>query len=655
MFVMTATQQVPDRVDSIEPLSLSTMDTEQKPVDIDNSSRQKPVNVDIARKQSPSIKDEKVTTFDASHNPSNMYITKDDMQGNLGLSDAIGDNNMVYPQVTFSPQAQYFYGGYENPAIDWEGHSHLLNLESLDVGQTGVYNENPSLVYPGYGYSPQMLYGSYSPVMTALPSISGDGQLYSTQQFQFSGAYYQQPSPTNISSATPISQADWTMSIDQQGSFPADTLNFNANLFTPTPGYHLSYNSSGGDCLRFSEGIGSATPLLSSVASPQAIATLSFGQSTMPFGLGSLQQKSSYGFGSSVGSLERGYPHGVHHSNRYGTSFPNSEIKDQGAVAVQKGRRQGLGNALLCSCNGTLDFLNEQNRGPRANRTKNQMTEKIPLLENPNNSSGGIDHNLYNSPDFVTEYKDAKFFIIKSYTEDNVHKSIKYGVWASSSNGNRKLDSSYHEAKNKEDPCPVFFFFSVNASAQFCGVAEMIGPVDFEKSVDYWQQDKWNGQFPVKWHIVKDVANNLFRHITLENNDNKPVTNSRDTQEVKLEQGLEMLSIFKKHEYEASILDDFEFYEEREKAMQERKALQHRLSNSARPVPAAFRDDQRNPSSLINQFSKNFAHALRLEERGDADLSKDKNNSLSIGIAPKSDDMIKPATAIVTTSLGSVK
>lgn len=72
----------------------------------------------------------------------------------------------------------------------------------------------------------------------------------------------------------------------------------------------------------------------------------------------------------------------------------------------------------------------------------------------------------------------------------------------------------------------------VNASAQFCGVAEMIGPVDFEKSVDYWQQDKWSGQFPVKWHVIKDVPNSQFRHIVLENNDNKPVTNSRDTQEV---------------------------------------------------------------------------------------------------------------------------
>lgn len=74
----------------------------------------------------------------------------------------------------------------------------------------------------------------------------------------------------------------------------------------------------------------------------------------------------------------------------------------------------------------------------------------------------------------------------------------------------------------------------MNASGQFCGVAEMTGPVDFSKSVDYWQQDKWNGRFPVTWHIIKDIPNCQFRHIILENNDNKPVTNSRDTQEVRV-------------------------------------------------------------------------------------------------------------------------
>lgn len=72
----------------------------------------------------------------------------------------------------------------------------------------------------------------------------------------------------------------------------------------------------------------------------------------------------------------------------------------------------------------------------------------------------------------------------------------------------------------------------VNASGQFCGVAEMAGPVDFENDADYWQQDRWSGQFPVRWHIVKDVPNGRFRHILLDNNDNKPVTHSRDSQEV---------------------------------------------------------------------------------------------------------------------------
>ena len=72
----------------------------------------------------------------------------------------------------------------------------------------------------------------------------------------------------------------------------------------------------------------------------------------------------------------------------------------------------------------------------------------------------------------------------------------------------------------------------VNGSGQFVGVAEMIGNVDFNKSMDFWQLDKWSGFFPVKWHIVKDIPNSLLRHILLENNENRPVTYTRDTQEV---------------------------------------------------------------------------------------------------------------------------
>lgn len=72
----------------------------------------------------------------------------------------------------------------------------------------------------------------------------------------------------------------------------------------------------------------------------------------------------------------------------------------------------------------------------------------------------------------------------------------------------------------------------VNGSGQFVGVAEMIGKVDFNKTMKFWQLDKWSGFFPLKWHIVKDVPNSQLRHILLENNENKPVTFTRDTQEV---------------------------------------------------------------------------------------------------------------------------
>jgi hypothetical protein len=80
--------------------------------------------------------------------------------------------------------------------------------------------------------------------------------------------------------------------------------------------------------------------------------------------------------------------------------------------------------------------------------------------------------------------------------------------------------------------CSSCFLFQVNTSGQFVGLAEMLGPVDFKKTMDFWKEDKWNGFFPIIWHIIKDIPNRLFRHIILEHNDNRPVTFSRDTQEV---------------------------------------------------------------------------------------------------------------------------
>ncbi|KAH0903003.1 hypothetical protein HID58_042506, partial [Brassica napus] len=55
-----------------------------------------------------------------------------------------------------------------------------------------------------------------------------------------------------------------------------------------------------------------------------------------------------------------------------------------------------------------------------------------------------------------------------------IHKSIKYNVWSSTSNGNKKLNAAYNEAAGDKSSCPVFLIFSVNTSGQFVGLAEMV-------------------------------------------------------------------------------------------------------------------------------------------------------------------------------------
>ncbi|MBN3280550.1 YTHD1 protein, partial [Polyodon spathula] len=182
-------------------------------------------------------------------------------------------------------------------------------------------------------------------------------------------------------------------------------------------------------------------------------------------------------------------------------------------------------------------------------------TESHPVLEKLRAAHS------YNPKDFDWNLKNGRVFIIKSYSEDDIHRSIKYSIWCSTEHGNKRLDSAFRTMNSKG---PVYLLFSVNGSGHFCGVAEMRSPVDYGTSAGVWSQDKWKGKFDVKWLFVKDVPNSQLRHIRLENNDNKPVTNSRDTQEVPLEKAKQVLKIIATYKHTTSIFDDFSHYEKRQ-------------------------------------------------------------------------------------------
>lgn len=204
-----------------------------------------------------------------------------------------------------------------------------------------------------------------------------------------------------------------------------------------------------------------------------------------------------------------------------------------------------------------------------------QQQQSVAVVQNNANGDNYPQHpvldklrleNNYNPKDFDLNPKNVKFFIIKSYSEDDIHRSIKYSIWCSTEHGNKRLDQAFREAKGL-----VYLFYSVNGSGHFCGMAQMVSHVDYNSTANVWAQDKWKGQFKVKWIYVKDVPNSQLRHIRLENNENKPVTNSRDTQEVPPEKGKQVLKIMHTFRHTTSIFDDFLHYEKRQEEDEQRK------------------------------------------------------------------------------------
>jgi YTH domain-containing family protein len=124
----------------------------------------------------------------------------------------------------------------------------------------------------------------------------------------------------------------------------------------------------------------------------------------------------------------------------------------------------GSGQKLLNE-NGSGDLEKQSSKKPPAIIVKSH-TSRLPV----SNSEGTIHIRTdeYNRHDLRVDYTYAKLFVIKSIGEADVHKSIKYGVWSSSSSGNIKLDNAFRDAdrisKRNNTKCPVFLFFSVSVS-----------------------------------------------------------------------------------------------------------------------------------------------------------------------------------------------
>ncbi|KAJ7533270.1 hypothetical protein O6H91_13G040100 [Diphasiastrum complanatum] len=524
--------------------------------------------------------------LDSNADVSSAVVVAEPVNHNVN-HEGIVDSGIYYAANGYGPHGyvyDYTHGGYESPICEWEEYPRYVGPDGVEI-HSGFYGENAPVIFhqPGYGYASQPTYGPYSPA-AQMPTMGADGQLYGPPAFQYRGPIYQQalpPGPQDVRGGfegfrVNPAWGDGSKSTDRQRPGNPGTVHPISSQPMPSPGHPTQQLRPISQAQVRMSAPQSHRPTR---ASSPALGPGSLGRGYPPLPRGVLNLPGAGRAGRGAGGHDLDL-----RANGNGRTWigDKNKLRERAFEQLSNGSSNGNGNL-----NGHMDVLNEQNRGPRISRIRNlrltpsavnQINCQNGLPTENSDASTHLPREQYNLSDFTTSYADAKFFVIKSYSEDDVHKSIKYQVWASTPNGNKRLDGAYQEvqarATGKQGSCPVFLFFSVNASGQFCGLAEMTGAVDFMKSVDYWQQDKWSGQFSVKWRIIKDIPNSQFRHIILENNDNKPVTNSRDTQEVKFEQGFEMLNIFKNYPSKTSILDDFQFYDSRQKTMQDKKIRQ---------------------------------------------------------------------------------
>ena len=139
----------------------------------------------------------------------------------------------------------------------------------------------------------------------------------------------------------------------------------------------------------------------------------------------------------------------------------------------------------------------------------------------------------------------AYFFVIKSFNEEDIEMAMKHNVWSSTPAGNRALAAAWKHSQKISPSLPIYLFFSTNGSGKFCAVAQMFGSVDFSKTESCWAcPQRYPGSFPVRFLLKKDILNKHLSHICLPNNDFRPITHSRDVQQVLSKEGEKVLKIF---------------------------------------------------------------------------------------------------------------
>ncbi|CCC12586.1 hypothetical protein SMACR_06993 [Sordaria macrospora] len=175
-------------------------------------------------------------------------------------------------------------------------------------------------------------------------------------------------------------------------------------------------------------------------------------------------------------------------------------------------------------------YDNRSYRGDDKGFFDDHRGEKAPRAQSPRRS-----RELEHVEHFNTGEKgDTRFFVLKSFNNENLEKAMEDGIWVTQTSNEEKFTKAFETCRN------VIFFFSVNKSKAFQGVALMTSLPSADISKASWMKNiHWQTSPPFRLKWLTKVAVPFSRIGYLKNslNENLSVLIAKDGQEVEEECG----------------------------------------------------------------------------------------------------------------------
>ncbi|KAK3401587.1 YT521-B-like domain-containing protein [Sordaria brevicollis] len=164
----------------------------------------------------------------------------------------------------------------------------------------------------------------------------------------------------------------------------------------------------------------------------------------------------------------------------------------------------------------------------------NHRGDKAPRAQSPRRSRDPTRVEHFNTG----EQGDTRFFVLKSFNNENLQKAMNDGVWVTQTSNEETFTKAFETCKN------VIFFFSINKSKAFQGYALMTSlPSNSITKAPWMNNIHWQTSppFRLRWLSKASVPFSLIGHLKNPLNENLPVLIAKDGQEVEEDCGRALL------------------------------------------------------------------------------------------------------------------